>query len=211
MRGQAVNLIAGLYLRSREGSTKVINGSMAQMQRNKQQKGFTLIELMVTLVVAGILLALGVPSYVDWIRDSRMDTATRSLAGALKQARNEAISKQTVITVGSGITGNLGNWATGFHFYVDDDGAGDAFEADDTLIKNIELSMDNAITVNTNPNNTDYISFTSQGLRNGGGNNTIIIALCDNRGVASGMQIDLSFVGRTSIKNLEDNAGDCSP
>ena len=195
MHGQAVNLITGLYLRSREGSTKVLNGSMAQMQRNKQQKGFTLIELMVTLVVAGILLALGVPSYVDWIRDSRMDTATRSLAGVIKQARSEAVSQQGVITVRAGTETAPGNWSQGAHIYTDTDANGntDFVDGVDRLIKNYDYNMGG---INVTSNTGEHVSFTSEGLLNDPVN-PVTLLICGPD--PTGNQITLNVVGRISL------------
>ena len=164
------------------------------------QKGFTLIELMVTLVVLGILLGLGVPSYVEWIRDSRMDNATRSLAGVLKQARSEAVSRQNVITVQSGTNNNPGSWADGAHIYTDAQPAGntDYAAATDVLVKNIDLNMEGVTIITNNDNN--FISFTNTGRLNEAGIvPPLTVRLCDDRGDPDGTLISVNIVGRISI------------
>lgn len=49
------------------------------------QRGFTLIELMITVVVVAILAAVAVPSYFSYVRDSRRDLAKQSLLAAAQK------------------------------------------------------------------------------------------------------------------------------
>jgi type IV fimbrial biogenesis protein FimT len=55
--------------------------------------GFTLLELMVTLAVLGILLGIAVPSFQSSLTNSRLTTAANDLVGALQAARSEAIKR----------------------------------------------------------------------------------------------------------------------
>ena len=159
------------------------------------QKGFTLIELMVTLVVLVIALTIAVPNFSEWIKNNRIDSATRTLASALQLARNEAVSRQTVITVNNG-----GNWGNGLTIYTDTTPTGNtAFTAGDILIKDLDFSMDD-ITADSMDGNDNFISFTSTGLLNEGVNQRII-AICDDRGVDEGTAITINVVGRTNISN----------
>ncbi|PCI17536.1 MAG: hypothetical protein COB62_07500 [Piscirickettsiaceae bacterium] len=157
------------------------------------QKGFTLIELMITLVVLVITLSIAVPNFMTWIKNNRIDSNTRALVGALQVARSEAVSRQSVITIDSG-----GDWTDGFTIYTDTDAAGNTLRvaATDTLIKDLDFTMQ-GITVNSNDNN-NFISFTNTGLLNEG-NNQRVIAICDDRGAAEGASITINLTGRSSI------------
>ncbi len=53
--------------------------------------GFTLIELMISLVVLGALIALGMPSFQSAIRSNRVTTASNELLTSFSLARSEAI------------------------------------------------------------------------------------------------------------------------
>jgi type IV pilus assembly protein PilE len=48
-------------------------------QRNKWNSGFTIIELMITLIIVAILVALAYPSYVDYVRKSKRGEAQQLL------------------------------------------------------------------------------------------------------------------------------------
>lgn len=49
------------------------------------QRGVTLLELMITVVVVAILAAVAVPSYFSYVRDSRRDLAQQSLLAAAQK------------------------------------------------------------------------------------------------------------------------------
>ena len=65
----------------------------------KRNRGFTLLELMVVVVIAGILLGLGVPAMGNFIRNARMTSAANDMLAALHYARSEAIKRRVAVTV----------------------------------------------------------------------------------------------------------------
>jgi type IV pilus modification protein PilV len=67
--------------------------------------GFTLIELMVTLTVAVILIAIAIPSFNYLTVSSKLTTVSNGLVTALNTARLEAIKRNNLVTVCSD-TGN---------------------------------------------------------------------------------------------------------
>lgn len=62
------------------------------------QQGVTLIELVIGLIITGILLALAIPSYKDWIQSSQIRTAAESIQNGLQLARAEAVSRNSPVT-----------------------------------------------------------------------------------------------------------------
>ena len=62
------------------------------------QRGFTIIELMVTATIAGILLAVAVPFFRDIIISSRLNSVSLELADSLALARSESIKRNRTIT-----------------------------------------------------------------------------------------------------------------
>ena len=59
----------------------------------KTQRGTSLIELSIGLVIVAILIAAGLPSFSAWIQNSQIRTAAESLQNGLQIARNEAVRR----------------------------------------------------------------------------------------------------------------------
>ena len=62
------------------------------------QRGFSIIEIAVTLVVLGMLLATAVPSMSAWVRNAKLRNQAESLQTGLQQARNEAVRRNRPVT-----------------------------------------------------------------------------------------------------------------
>lgn len=85
------------------------------------QRGFTLIELMVTLAIAAILLLTAVPSMLTYKRNADLTSAANTLFAAINAARGEALKRgryASVVPLGTG-AGNGSNWATGWIVFID--------------------------------------------------------------------------------------------
>ena len=61
--------------------------------KNANTAGFTLVELMVAVVITAILLGVGIPSYTSLIEGNSVVTAANGFAGAMSNARSEAIKR----------------------------------------------------------------------------------------------------------------------
>jgi len=74
----------------------------------KNIKGFTLIELMVTLVVLGVLVFLALPTYTIWLQNTQIRTAGEAILSGMTLARSEAARRNTSVELrmdaGSGWT-----------------------------------------------------------------------------------------------------------
>ena len=162
---------------------------------NHKSKGFTLLELMVTIVVVSIILGIGVPSFVRTFQTSRMAGATNDLIASIHLARSEAVKRRAPVTLCSSIdpfaaapTCNLvGNFA-GWIVFVDDadlDGNGQpdgniAIDPGEVVLK-VHQPFPQQITTRSN---AAYASFSSNGFRRDGpvGPSVTMMLFCDSRG-----------------------------
>nr|WP_301334587.1 GspH/FimT family pseudopilin [Variovorax dokdonensis] len=62
------------------------------------QRGFTVVEIVVTLAVLGILMFAAMPMIGNWMANARIRSATQSLQNGLETARNEAVRRNESVT-----------------------------------------------------------------------------------------------------------------
>ena len=72
---------------------------MLACKMKTKQGGFTLVELMFTIMVLGVLLGLAVPNFRNFLRNSNLTTSANELLADLNFARTEAIKRRTIVSI----------------------------------------------------------------------------------------------------------------
>lgn len=99
----------------------------------RRAAGFTLIELMVTIGIAAILLALALPTFTESIRSNRVSTATNQMLATINLARADAVrskSQSWVCPSNTAKTGCGTDWAEGMLVWTDENGDGTRTDAE---------------------------------------------------------------------------------
>ena len=152
----------------------------------KKTAAFTLVELMITLVIAGIILSIGLPSFTTAIRNNRIATMSNQVVSALSLARSEAIKRAEIVTVCSttdGVTCSAStNWQTGW-IILD--------EGDNVLRRWHGLSSNTTLT-----GSASQIQYLATGFVNTA--ETFELRTDDCTG-AEGRDISISVTGRPSV------------
>ena len=100
-----------------------------------KRQGFTLLELLITLVIVVVLVAMGVPAMTELLDRMRTEDAVSRWQADLVYARQAAATYNTIVTVCPVATDNVcaDDWSSGYHIFVDNDGNGKVDEGDEVL------------------------------------------------------------------------------
>jgi type IV fimbrial biogenesis protein FimT len=70
---------------------------MPVVRNDAGPRGFTTIELMVVLVILGILVFIGLPSYTRWIANTQVRSTAESIQNGLRLAASEAVRRNAQV------------------------------------------------------------------------------------------------------------------
>lgn len=180
-------------------------------------RGFTLIELMLTLAVAAVLLLVAAPNFVSFQRNSELTSLANKLVGAINSARGEAMKTGRNAYV---IPLNSSDWAEGWRVYVDLNG-NDVYDAGtDTLMLSepavpsyMTITGNNGAAISTTP--VPHIGFNGSGFAQSIGNKTLAnLSLVIKRNDTSASNADsetrLVIVARTGRTRACKKSANCT-
>ena len=158
----------------------------------RYSRGFNLVEMMITLVVASVLISLAIPSFTDISGNNRLSTVANELIGVFTMARSEAVKRNRVVSVCTSVDGDVCEgspyWEDGWIVFVDEDN--DGLRGADELIVRVHAGIDDA-TVRSSFG--DSVSFASNGASNSMGD----FAICSAQGFdETSRAININATGR---------------
>ena len=182
--------------------------------------GFTVLELMATVTIAVILAAVGIPSFVELVRNNRIATTTNSFVSAIHSARIEAIRRNVPISICSSLNatdaapscdGGAG-YEDGWVVFAEVGGGepdGD-IDADDVVIaakgsiRGRPTGQDPSLSIRGRANFANRVSFRPNGLVQNSLGGTV--SVCDKRGTSKSRDIVLAVSGRPRLVKGQDTA-----
>jgi type IV fimbrial biogenesis protein FimT len=158
--------------------------------------GFTMIELIVTMFVGAMLLAIGIPALNNFVLSDRDTGQVNSLVSSFNYARSEAVRRNTAYGIevcpsGGGTTCNAGAlWSQGWIVLDLDpnDGA--------PVLQSVPAFAGSNSVAATGPGATG-ITFTAYGATAAGAGPNTIITICDSRGAANARDVEVTTIGST--------------
>jgi type IV fimbrial biogenesis protein FimT len=160
-------------------------------------RGFTLVELMITIMVFGIIMGLAVPSMQQMVVNNRLSTQTNNFVGALQYARSEALKRRTPVALRP--TSGTTDWAQGWSIWVDPNNLGTE-DAGEVVLK-VEGAISGGLTLNAAT--ASAIVYRANGVINAdicpaNANFSFCANLCKAAG-KPGRQVFISSTGRPEI------------
>jgi len=155
----------------------------------RSQHGFTLYELMITLLVVGVILSFGIPNLRQFTLNSRMTSTANDIHASFLLARTEAAHAKANVTVcasANPMAANAdcgGTWDQGYIVFIDANGDRARFGANETVLRS-HPAADPGVLLRV-ANNASYFMFSPSGLGrlDTGGNPAVSqIVVCDERG-----------------------------
>ena len=163
-------------------------------------RGFTLIEMLVTITVLAIVLGIGLPGLRDFILNNRQVSAVNEMVASLQYARTEAIARNRTVSLcpssdGADCSGSS-DWSLGWIIFTDETNFGVKDGTDEVLrhvdaVENMDFVSDDEI--------ASAVSYRRDGRARGTGTFT----LCDARGASHGKKIEMDLAGRPRVQKLD--------
>ncbi|WP_225073740.1 GspH/FimT family pseudopilin [Desulfuromonas sp. CSMB_57] len=152
---------------------------------SRSPAGLTLIELIVTLVILGILLTIAIPLMRPLVRSTNLTSSANSFVAALNYARSEAVTRGArVVACASSnpmanppACSNNANWQTGWLVFLDSNENNTYQAANDTLLRVAGPIGGDLTLAGANP----AVAFTNLGAAIAGSGNYIVCGSGLNR------------------------------
>lgn len=154
--------------------------------KKRNQNGFTLYELLITMLIVGVVLTVGIPNLSDFTRNSRISGTTNDLHGSFLVARSEAARAKQNVTIcasadpmGADPLCDGTTFDEGWIIFVDLDTDNVRDTGTEENVLKAFPPVDQAIDITTNGSATHF-SFEPTGLGDGG--LAFVAMICDDRG-----------------------------
>lgn len=190
--------------------------------------GFTVIELIITLTIIGIVAAIAAPGMQGIILDQRLSSQVNFTLADLNLARSEAIRRAMPVTMCKSLnptatsptcdTNTANPWTTGRIIFVDG-GTRGTIDASDTILRVKDVldganSSNNRMLGDSTAGDPVRITYLSTGLIDVTTAGEAQLRLCDKRGTAYGRAIVITNTGRVRVaprgQGRDGNALSCS-
>ena len=168
-----------------------------------KQPGFTLIELIITLAIAAILMAVAIPNFQSFVLNNRISAQANDFMASIGLTRSEAVKRATRVTICKSANGTscatAGSWAQGWIVFTDGSTAGSAaglVDGTDAVLQ-VRGPLEGANTFVGNINAANFVAYGATGFGTLAGT----ISLCPPSPAAvEGRDIVITNTGRARVQ-----------
>lgn len=156
------------------------------MKKNKNNKGFTILEMIVSMTVISIMVALASPSFADFVRNNRIYTSSKILNSDVSYAKSEGMRGVGNVVM-QGVDNDFNN---GWRVFIDSNGNNSYDEGTDQLLR-FQEGFGNPLVISTT--GQDFISFNSYGENVT--REVVSFVICDGRAGKPGRVTSINSAG----------------
>lgn len=164
-------------------------------------RGFTMVELLITLVILAVLLTVAAPSMATFINSSRLRASQAEFVSALTLARSEATRRGTRVSIAAVAPVEGAELSGGWRVFIDADSSGTFDDGEAELRFHPALTGD----VKFATSRPLPIVFDARGFLDGAG--AFEFSLCGRPGFAAGYRILLEPIGLTDVLEVTTCTG----
>lgn len=196
--------LSGSFCRLSDTCQQGLQGLYIAFMGKANQHGFTIYELLITIVIVGIVMSIALPNLSGFTKNSRITATANALHSSFHLARSEAArSKENIMICASANSMDAaaacgGTFDDGWIIFVDLNNNQTRDAGDGENVLRAHPAIPDTIDIITN-GGADYFVFAPSGLGRGdiGGNPALSIAMiCDERG------LDVAEGGRATARRL---------
>ncbi|MBW7473096.1 GspH/FimT family pseudopilin [Marinobacter sp. M216] len=181
----------------------------------RRSSGFTLVELLITITILGIIATFAVPSFREMVLNNRLAAQTNEVSSFISYARSEASKlREGAVTIcasaDSASCSGSAAWDSGVIVFLDEDESA-SLDAADTLLKAIgPLAGGNTLRIlDMTSDGGNYVQFDHKGFPEASATNNVAgtFVICDERGAANARAVSINFSGQTHLARDTDGNG----
>ncbi|MFC3129931.1 GspH/FimT family pseudopilin [Coralloluteibacterium stylophorae] len=168
-------------------------------------RGFTLVELMITVAVLAVVAAIALPNFKGTMQRNQLATAANEVLAAVALARTEALRSPRTVSVCASDDGAScgGEWSNGWLVWIDEDASGGACDvgSGDRVLRYVETNRNLSIAAESESGGSaECFQFDRQGRVQDRGRRALTITVDDAPDDASLVrEIRISATGQTRI------------